>query len=146
MTLDIGQCYGICVCMCYVFSCCARVMFLLLVCVLCRLSSVLCAGFSLCYVQFAVTNLVASLRACLASLAWLASLAAGASRPQDPLRNFHAVTAAFAPLLLKLAHVFIYMCMCIHICACVYSVIAVHLYVYVCVCIHVCVCVNSGCQ
>ena len=64
----------------------------------------LCVGFSLCYVQFAVTNLVASLRACLASLAWLASLAAGASRPQDPLRteNSHAVTAAsghltFAP-------------------------------------------------
>ena len=39
----------------------------------------LCAGFSLCYVQFAVTNLVASLRACLASLALLALLAAGAS-------------------------------------------------------------------
>ena len=38
-----------------------------------------CAGFSLCYVQLAVTNLVASLRACLASLAWLASLAFGFS-------------------------------------------------------------------
>ena len=100
----VSLCYVIIVCMCYVFSCCARVMFLLLacvmcrffVCVMCRLLSALCAGFSLCYVQFAVTNLVASLRACLASLAWLASLAAGASRPQDPLRTekSHAVTAA----------------------------------------------------
>ena len=39
-----------------------------LVCVMCGIKSVLCAGFSLCYVQFAVTSLVASLRACLASL------------------------------------------------------------------------------
>ena len=47
-----------------------------LVCVMDSLQPVLYAGFGLCYVQFAVTNLVASLRACLASLAWLASLAA----------------------------------------------------------------------
>ena len=39
-----------------------------LVCVLCVISSVSCAVFSLCHVQFAVTNLVASLRACLAAL------------------------------------------------------------------------------
>ena len=66
-----------------------------LVCVMCSLQSVSCAVFSLCHVQFTVTSLVASLRACLASLAWLASFAAGASRPQDQLRKFHAVTAAF---------------------------------------------------
>ena len=74
------------------------------VCAMCRLWSVLCAVVIVCCVQFIVTSLVASLRACLASLAWLASLAAGASRPQDPLRTPHAVTAAFGPLLLKLAH------------------------------------------
>ena len=50
------------------------------VCVMCGLSSVRCAVFSLCYVQFAVTSLAASLRACLASLAWLASLALGSSK------------------------------------------------------------------
>ena len=50
-----------------------------LVCVMYSLQSVLCAVFSLCYVQFTVMSLVASLRACLASLAWLASLAFGSS-------------------------------------------------------------------
>ena len=71
-------------------SFCARVMFCssclcyvyFFVRVTCRLQSALCEGFRLCYVKFAVTKLVASLRASLASLAWLASLAAGPS-PSD---------------------------------------------------------------
>ena len=41
-----------------------------LVCGMCSLQSVLRAVFSRCYVQFTVRRLVASLRACLASLAW----------------------------------------------------------------------------
>ena len=39
-----------------------------LVSVMCGTESVLCADFSLCHVRFAATSLVASLRACLASL------------------------------------------------------------------------------
>ena len=46
---------------------------------MCSLSSVLCAVSSLCYVQFTLPSLVASLRACLASHAWLASLTFGSS-------------------------------------------------------------------
>ena len=48
-----------------------------LVCVIWGLWYVLCAVFNLCYVQFAVTSLVASLQACLASLGREA-------RDQDP--------------------------------------------------------------
>ena len=36
-------------------------------CIMCRLKHIICAGFSLCYEQFAATNHVASLRASLAS-------------------------------------------------------------------------------
>ena len=45
--------------MCYLWA---------LVCLMWGIQFVLCAVVSLCHVQFAVTNLIASLRACLASL------------------------------------------------------------------------------
>ena len=83
LTSGLGLCHVTIVYMCYVLSRCARVMFLLLrLCVMCRLESVLCAGFSPCYVQFAVTNLVASEHA---SLRLRGSLRARRTRFETPM-------------------------------------------------------------
>ena len=55
----------VCVFFCAVFSLCSVND---LVCAMYGIDVVLCAGFNMCYVQFAAANLVALLRACLASL------------------------------------------------------------------------------
>ena len=62
-----------------------------LVCVMHGLESVLCAVFSLCYLQFALTSLVASLRTCLALLG---REARGTRTPQTPIIS---VTMILAP-------------------------------------------------
>ena len=48
-----------------------------LVCVMCCVWSALCAAFSVCCAQLAATNLVASLRACVASLGGKGSVRQG---------------------------------------------------------------------
>ena len=105
LTFDICLCYVIIVCVCYVFVYLCTCYLCYVLCVLCVVASLsYVRAFSLCYVPFAVTNLVASLRACVATLAWLASLAAGVSRPHSPLRDekTHAVTAAVRHLTFSL--------------------------------------------
>ena len=62
-----------------------------LVCVMYGISFVLCAGFGLCHMQFAATNLFASLRACLATL--------GRERPNNGPREGPLLGTREGPLL-----------------------------------------------